>query len=270
MDTTIHNTQEKKESCMIPLTEKTFRFACHPSVACFTDCCRDLRLVLTPYDIIQLKNRLNIDAKAFLDTYTVGEFGEQMGLPLVLLKMQDNGQKTCPFVSPQGCTVYEDRPGACRMYPIGRAARKGSADAATREQYFIIKEPHCAGFEEDTEWTIPAWLEDQGLVEYNAMNDYWTEIVTSSNPQRKRIDEKKVQMFYMASYNIDMFRRFVFSPPFQQRFDLDDSLKASLEHDDVALMKFAMQWLKFSLFGEGTMTIRDNVMRENLEKVDMR
>ena len=256
---------------MIPLSEETFRFACHPSVSCFTDCCRNLRLVLTPYDIIRLRKHLNISAKEFLDTHTVSEFTEQVGLPMVLLKMQDNEQKTCPFVSPQGCTVYEDRPGACRMYPIGRAAQKQHFDVGTREQYFVVKEPHCVGFEENKEWTIQEWLDDQGLNEYNAMNDYWTEIVTSSNPQRHGgIDEKKAQMFYMASYNIDMFRKFVLSAQFLSRFDLEASLKERLENDDMALMKFAMKWLKFSLFGEGTLDITDEALSKNLDKMEAR
>ena len=262
---------ENKESCMIPLSEETFRFACHPSISCFTDCCRDLRLVLTPYDIIRLRKHLEISAKEFLDTYTVSEFTEQTGLPMVLLKMQDNDQKTCPFVSAQGCAVYEDRPGACRMYPIGRAAQKHSFDVGTREQYFVVKESHCVGFQEDKEWTIKEWLDDQGLNEYNALNDYWTEIVTSNNPRRHGgIDEKKAQMFYLASYNIDMFRKFVLSAQFSGRFDLEESLQESLKNDDIELMKFAMQWLKFSLFGEGTFEIKDDALRKNLDKMEKR
>ncbi len=260
-----------KESCMIPLTERKFRFACHPSVRCFTDCCRDLRLALTPYDIIRMKNRLGMVAKEFLDTYTLPEFGAQMRLPQVLLKMQDDARKACPFVSHDGCRIYEDRPGACRMYPIGRAAQKQSAEVQTREHYFIVKEPHCAGFEEDREWTIKEWLEDQGLDDYNALNDHWTEIITSSSPRRYQgVDEKKAQMFYLASYNIDMFRSFVLSPQFLSRFDLEDAARAKLEDDDVELMKFAMQWLKFSLFGQGTIAIRDEALRSNLERIDMR
>jgi Fe-S-cluster containining protein len=218
-----------------------------------------------------MKNRLGLSAKEFLDAYTVSEFNAKMGFSLVLLKMQDDERKACPFVSPEGCMVYEDRPGSCRMYPIGRAAQKQSADAATREQYFVVREPHCLGFEEDKDWTIKEWLEDQGLDEYNALNDYWTEIITSSNPRRHQgIDEKKAQMFYMASYNIDMFRKFVLSPQFLGRFNLQDTVKSKLEDDDVELMKFAMQWLKFSLFGEGTIDIRDDALKDNFERIDMR
>ena len=29
-----------------------FEFRCHPGVACFTDCCRGIDIMLTPYDIL--------------------------------------------------------------------------------------------------------------------------------------------------------------------------------------------------------------------------
>ena len=43
-----------------PVENGGFRFACHPGVVCFTECCRDLKLLLTPYDVIRLKNRLGL------------------------------------------------------------------------------------------------------------------------------------------------------------------------------------------------------------------
>jgi len=33
-----------------------FKFECHKGVKCFTKCCRGINIVLTPYDIIRLKN----------------------------------------------------------------------------------------------------------------------------------------------------------------------------------------------------------------------
>ena len=60
--------QEKKfPEGMVPLGKSTFRFACHPGVSCFTQCCRKLDLFLYPYDIIRLKKRLGISSEEFLD-----------------------------------------------------------------------------------------------------------------------------------------------------------------------------------------------------------
>jgi Fe-S-cluster containining protein len=40
---------------------------------------------------------------------------------MVKLSMgRDEGHR-CPFVTDKGCSIYEDRPEACRLYPVGWA-----------------------------------------------------------------------------------------------------------------------------------------------------
>ncbi len=46
--------------------ESRFKFRCHPGVACFTECCGKTTIILTPYDILRLKNRLGVPAGDFL------------------------------------------------------------------------------------------------------------------------------------------------------------------------------------------------------------
>ena len=50
--------------------DQAFQFKCGPEIPCFTDCCRDITIVLTPYDVVRLKNALEISSEAFLDQYT--------------------------------------------------------------------------------------------------------------------------------------------------------------------------------------------------------
>jgi hypothetical protein len=64
-------------------------------------------------------------------------------------------------------------------------------------------------------------------------------------------------MFSMASYNLDRFREFIFKSRFFERFEIESGLKSRLASDDVELMKFAFDWLKFSLFGEKTIQIKN-------------
>ena len=52
---------------------KRFSFACHPDVACFTECCRMLDLALTPYDALRLSKHLKLSGSEFLDQYAVIE-----------------------------------------------------------------------------------------------------------------------------------------------------------------------------------------------------
>jgi Fe-S-cluster containining protein len=241
-----------------PLQEAKFRFDCHRGLPCFTRCCADLDLVLTPYDILRLKNRLQLFSEAFLARYTADFTDATSGLPLVRLKMSDDETRRCPFVTPQGCTVYEDRPGACRLYPLGRAATKMDAGRRLGEQYFLVKESHCLGLKEERAWTVAAWQADQGLAEYNAMNDLFMAVSTARPPSRLRaLTDSQLQMYYTAFYNLDGFRRFIFESTFLDRFEIGDDVQRRIQSDGVELLRLAGRWLKFSLFGEMSVPIKD-------------
>ncbi len=246
LDTAPESIKEKIK----PLENGGFRFACHPGVPCFTECCRDLNLMLTPYDVMRLKNRLNLNSDEFLDQYTDCGFDENRPLPMIYLKMSENERKTCPFVSPKGCLVYEDRPSACRIYPIARAARVHRMHGSVLENYFVLHEDHCRGFEQDKFWKTDEWLKDQGLVDYYEHNDLWMAIVTHPRLRNTQPPEKQQQMFYLASYNIDKFREMVLNSRFLTLFRIEEPEIDQIRTNETALMKLAFNWLKFSLLGE--------------------
>jgi len=239
------------------LTGNKFKFRCHPGIPCFTECCADLNLVLTPYDVVRMKHTLKLSSQDFLERYTTTKMDRRSRFPMIHLKMTPDKHRTCPFVSPRGCRIYEDRPGACRIYPLGRAALKVNREPNTREKFFVVAEKHCLGFQEEKEWTVDEWMKNEGVDEYNVMNDQWLEIITSSmalGPEKEV--PRKIQMFLMASYNLDTFRQFVFKSKFFERFTVPSALKKKLAVDDIELMKFSFKWLKFSLFGERTLQIK--------------
>ncbi len=243
----------KKQVLFTPLVNSTFRFRCHRDIECFTKCCADLDLVLTPYDILRIKNRLRVSSEAFLDRYTETRWNKHPRFPMIRLKMSPDEERTCPFVTPDGCTIYEDRPGACRIYPLGRAALKVDREKESLEKFFMVGEAHCLGFREEREWTIEEWTANEGLDEYNAMNDQWLEILSSGRSLGSEGDiPRKIQMFYMASYDLDKFRKLLFESRFFHRFQVEADKREALASDDVELMAFAFDWLKFSLFGEKT------------------
>jgi len=248
-------TTTRSETEFIPLGKQSFRFKCYPGISCFTECCADLNLILTPYDILRLKNRLQIPSDVFIDDYTEPKLDEAYRFPVVRLLMKNDERRACPFVTPEGCTVYEDRPGACRIYPLGRAAM--SLGEGAREKFFLVKESHCMGFQEDREWTSAEWMSGEGVDEYNRMNDPWLGILTSRMDLGSQTElDRKISMFYMASYNLDKFRDFVFKSPFLSRFEVDEETTKKIASDDVALMHFAFDWLWFALFGKDTMKVK--------------
>jgi hypothetical protein len=80
-----------------PIKGQKFRFVCRKDFPCFTKCCANLNLVLTPYDVLRLKNRLNLSSEVFLDRYTTGFVDEKYGVPVVKLKMNDDKTRPCPY-----------------------------------------------------------------------------------------------------------------------------------------------------------------------------
>ena len=240
--------------------DDSFQFSCGPHVPCFTECCRKLELLLTPYDVLRLRKRLGLSSADFLDTHCIMRWKTVHGFPEVMLKMESGDEKLCPFVTPRGCSIYEDRPGACRIYPLGRASTSHPMDGSKREFYFTVREAHCKGFEEPLEWKVREWLGDQGMYDYNRINDLLMEIYVHRPRGRKiSLGPQHVQMFIMACYNQERFRDFVFKSPFLKKFDVNPDIVESIRDDDVDLLEFAFQWLKFALFGEPTLTIRGGV-----------
>ena len=241
-------------SLIQPLEQDRFRFACRKALPCFTMCCANLDLALSPYDVLRLKNRIGLSSEAFLEKYTTVSINQAYGLPLVRLKMTEDEKNRCPFVTPDGCKVYEDRPGACRIYPLGLAASKIRPGHKAGEYYFAVREPHCLGFKQDVEWTVQEWIKNQGLDEYNAMNDLFMDIIAGKSANTiKALDDQKLRMFYMACYSLDDFRRFIFETTFLDKFDISPHGLSVIRTNDTELMKFSCKWLRFALFGEKTL-----------------
>ncbi len=226
-----------------------FCFGCGPEIECFTACCQRLELGLTPWDILRLSRRTGMTTTEFLERHVRAE--EKPGrLPRVSLMMNKDDEK-CPFVSEEGCGVYEDRPGACRTYPLARAASPSNSSTKVKETYFVIREAHCKGFAEPKEWTVDEWLADQGMELYNELNDLWMQILARAPAVVQSVGaDEKVKMFNMASYDLDKFRIFVFEGGLLDRLELPERFVEKLRTDDIELLRFAFSWLRLALFGE--------------------
>ena len=232
-----------------------FKFRCHKGISCFTDCCRGINLMLTPYDILTMKKRLDLSSEEFLAIYTDLHLLEKADLPVVTLKLLDDERKSCPFVrDEEGCIIYSDRPTTCRYYPLGVGSLSYASDHDDDEEFFFtVKEDHCKGFEEDKEWTVGEWRQDQGIDLRDEINAGWTDLIIrkKSVPTSIKLSEQSKQMFFLACYNIDKFRKFVFESSFLTRYEYNEKLIEEIRNDEVKLLKFGFEWMKSTLFGEG-------------------
>jgi Fe-S-cluster containining protein len=236
-------------------SDHKFSFSCHPGISCFNVCCADVNIVLTPLDILRMSRRLKMTTTEFLAKYTFVPFTEEQKLPFVFLKMNDDDNKTCPYVIEQGCSIYEDRPWPCRMYPVGEASPE---DEKVQGEgfFFLMREDHCKGHEQQRTFSIAEWMEDQGVAEYGEVGELFKQILLNPYLSRQPLNPAHIEMFYMACYDLDKFREFVFKSPFLKRFEIEPELVEKIRPDDMELMRFAFQWLRFALFGE--MTIKPN------------
>ncbi len=227
--------------------EETFRFSCHPSVSCFTDCCRQLELALTPYDVLRLKKGCGLRSEEFLDRYVIIEQEEHETFPRFYLTMIDDGRASCVFVSDAGCTLYQDRPGACRAYPLGRAAIR-QADNTMDEFFVLLRESHCQGFQEQQEQNGATYSTEQGLAIYNRFNDAVAAILQHEQiRQGKKFSEEQIEQFILALYNLDQFRTLLFTGQLPGAIQLNDTTRQRLT-DDEELLLYAVDWLKDLLF----------------------
>jgi len=236
------------------------QFRCHKGISCFNACCKQADITLTPYDIIRLKDRLGKSATEFLKDHTVPFRMDKEGLPGVKLRTDDEG--ACLFVTEEGCSVYPDRPTSCRYYPLGHMSMLASGSKTDETHYFLVLEDHCKGHQEDKEQTISEYLGEQETAQYDEMNREWLQLMLkrrSMGPTVGRPPEATLQMFFMCSYDMDRFRRFVLSENFRKSYELEESTYAVLEKEDISLMQFGVRLMKQAFFGERTIQEKEGI-----------
>ncbi|MBF0189382.1 MAG: YkgJ family cysteine cluster protein [Magnetococcales bacterium] len=256
----------------VRLTEEdSFPFRCHPDVSCFTECCKNIDIVLTPYDILRIRRRLGIPADEFLYNFSRPATLAKGQLPVAMMQMDpENGH--CPFVTEQGCTIYEDRPVNCRYYPIGLALMKREQAEDEEQFFFLIEEPFCKGHCSSKQWTVGEWRRDQGTDGYDELNKEWMEMVlkrrsagdmVSTSPQLS-------EFFYMATAQPEEFRRFIFSSSFLKRYTVDKATEKRIMESDEEMIVFSFKWLKSVLFGDAFVLPKPEAVQEVVKRQESR
>ena len=237
---------------------RAIRFRCHRGIGCWNACCSNIDISLTPYDILRLKQRLGLSSSEFLERYTVPCEMENDGIAGVKLKPVEGGTAR-RFMESEGCSVYADRPTACRYYPVALLSLRKQDESTNRDSYAPMKEPHCLGHAEPRELTIDAYRAEQGLREYDELARGWRQLILkkkSSGPTIGKPSKRSLQLFFMACYDVDRFRAFVASEGFAELFDIPADEMRKVLTDDTELMLFGFRFLRQTLFGEVTIPIR--------------
>lgn len=232
--------------------DDTFCFQCHSELSCFNQCCRNLKLFLYPYDVLRLKNALNISSDMFIDEYVNVILREGSFFPEVMLRMSDDKEKTCRFLTASGCSVYPDRPDTCRTFPIEQGSLYDAKTQTSRAVYFFRPPNFCLGQHEENTWSPKTWSADQDAILYNKITMKWSEIkrMLQNNPWGNEGPEgQKAKMAFMATYNLDQFREFVLNSSFLKRYKVKIEVLKKIKRNDLELLTFGFEWMKFFLWG---------------------
>jgi len=263
---------DKNPSNVLPTKftlDSKIKFRCHPGVSCFTACCGNIDIILTPFDILRLRKYLNLPASEFLLRFTTPMFIEKTDMPGVKIHLDENGR--CPFVTDEGCTIYPARPSACRYYPVGMANfHEGGQEGVDSEQFFfLVKEPHCKGHEEDKTWTVREWRADQGVDLCDEMNREWLELVMrrKSFGFQASLSEHAKKIFFMVSTDLDKFREFIFASSFLDIYEIDQETLDKIKEDDIALLRFSYKYLASSLFGTKDLKIKEEKIKAKAAEI---
>ncbi len=238
---------------MIPiLADDEINFDCNSKNVCFNECCRDLSQALTPYDVLRMKNNLKVTSQKFLKKYTSLHYGPESGLPIIEFKSNPATGHECPFVTTSGCSVYEDRPASCRMYPLARAIARSRQTGEVTEYFALIEEPHCKGFGKETKQsgkTVQQWLEGQQVKKHNFENDKLMELISLKNRILPgKLEGAQADKFYLALYDLDEFRFQIINKGLLDEFKIPKKLLEYLNNDET-LLDFGIEWVKNQLFG---------------------
>jgi len=152
-------------------------------------------------------------------------------------------------------------------YPLVATELEFGAQEETH--YFLVQEEHCKGHDEERELTIQEYLKEQGTAYHDEMNKEWLQIMLkkrSAGPTVGALPESTLQMFFMCSYDMDRFRRFVLSDAFCTTYALEDSVYAALEKDDIPLMQFGVKFMKQAFFAERTIPENSDAWEKRVEQ----
>jgi len=262
------------QSPVVPQTidgNATIQFRCHKGIDCFNACCKNIDISLTPYDVVRLKKRLGMTSGEFLLKYTYPYEMEKDGIAGIKFQPVEGGT-ACQFMTDEGCSVYEDRPTACRYYPVALLSLRRQDEYTDRTAYALVQEAHCHGHQEDRKLTVDEYRKEQGVEEYDELGRGWRQLILkkkSSGPTVGKPSQRSLQLFFMACYDVDQFREFIKSPSFDDVYEVDQATKDKLYNDDVELMLFGQRFLSQVMFGDEFLKLRpDAYERRAAKKAD--
>ena len=165
-----------------------FEFACKRTGVCCKNFTSNDRIIIEPYDVLRLCRKLKISTGRFMKVYADLILDDNIHFPIALLKYKGNSARNkCHFLRSYGCSIYEDRPLRCRLYPLGRILHDGKS-------YFIhINNCSCEESDAYAAWSAQEWIDNSNAEEYLEYQGYISEVYSYADWETFRnldIDKK--------------------------------------------------------------------------------
>src|SRR3990170_2250818 len=174
-----------------PLSESdVLELSCGPD-GCDANCCANgPPIVLNPYEISRICAAVDLTYEDLLDIVETGRAG---GFPLVMLPRDP----ACRFRTENGCRIYQARPLACRLFPLGRVFHNDCSHIV------LPGRNRCAGLVHAPARTVADYLRDQDTKISIEMADKWIEFVSAM--EKWRFPDRPVTSiaFHMLVYQPD-------------------------------------------------------------------
>jgi len=97
---------------------------------------------------------------------------------------------------------------------------------------------------------VDTWIDQQGLAEYNEMNDRLMTLISLKNRLLPGpLESHQADMWHLALYDLDRFRQMIFDQNLLDGLNVRPETLENVKTDDLELLKLGLEWVRHKLFG---------------------
>lgn len=176
------------------------KLGCGECAGCFACCCgMGDSILLDPLDCLRLEQALQLDFHGLIEKGII-ELGMADGMIVPHMKMQET-TNACPLLNTEGrCSIHKDRPGFCRLFPLGRYYHDETFS-------YILQVNECKK-KTRSKVKIQKWLDIPKLEQYEAFVTAWHFFLkraaqaagTKTEADAKKLIMSILQVFYIKGF----------------------------------------------------------------------
>lgn len=153
-------------------------------------CCTNMEIFLNPFDILQIASKTNSSTSEIIDKYILFLEDKESGLRRPIFKNARIG--LCSFNHEKLCSIHENRPLSCRMFPLARI--KG--------EFYLQQAEFCQGLKVVSKIELSDYLSEDDGMEYIKSADIYHEIIENLKNHYPDMIKNK---YYFDLLNIIIF-----------------------------------------------------------------